>query len=222
MLGESFTTALSQYRSLEKRLDKNPILKEKYCHFMNEYETLGHMFKICSISEYNVINPSFFLPHHGVLNEKSTSTKLRVVFNGSSASDNVVSLNHLQMVGPTIQNDFFSMLIRFRSYKYVAGADISKMYRCVWVTPTQRPLQQIPWRPSPKHNVQVYQLNTITYGTAGASYLRIRCLQQLAYDHTDIFPTASKIIASHFYVDDLLTGDGNYGVARYLGMNLFL
>ena len=38
-------------------------------------------------------SPNFFMPHHGVLKETSSTTKLRVVFNGSEKSNNGVSLN---------------------------------------------------------------------------------------------------------------------------------
>ena len=91
---------------------------------MQEYEKLGHMTRIKTISHES---PPFNIPHHGVLRPNGTSTKLRVVFDGSVKSDSGISLNDCQMVGPVIQNDLFSILIRFRKWKYVVCADIQKM-----------------------------------------------------------------------------------------------
>lgn len=47
------------------------------------------------------------------------------------------------MAGPTIQQDLFSILTRFRLHKYVITADIEKMYRQVWIKPEDRKYQNI-------------------------------------------------------------------------------
>lgn len=112
----------------------------------------------------------YYMPHHGVIKETSATTKLRVVFNGSFPSTTGMSINDLQMVGPTIQQDLHSILLRFRQHQYVISADIAKMYRQILVQPNQRPLQRIFWRDDPSENLQIYELNTVIYGTASASF----------------------------------------------------
>ncbi|KAK9710480.1 hypothetical protein QE152_g25997 [Popillia japonica] len=62
------------------------------------------------------------------------------------------------------------------------------------------------WRSSPNDKVQMFNLSTVTYGTASASFLAIRALQQLALDEKEAFPIGSKIALRDFYVDDLITG----------------
>ncbi|KAK9736638.1 Pao retrotransposon peptidase [Popillia japonica] len=54
--------------------------------------------------------------------------------------------------------------------------------------------------------VQTYELTTVTYGTASASYLTIKALQQTAIAIKDSQPFGAEIILRYFYVDDLLTG----------------
>ena len=44
----------------------------------------------------------FYLPHHGVVKSTSTTTKLRVVFDGSAKSSSGISLNEKLMIGPRI------------------------------------------------------------------------------------------------------------------------
>ncbi|XP_072384596.1 uncharacterized protein [Diabrotica undecimpunctata] len=202
-LGESRQIAAKQFYHLERRFNSNPLLQQQYFEFMQEYIDMGHMSK-CSPSSSDKV--SYFLPHHPVIKEESSTTKLRVVFNGSSPSSSGVSFNNLQMVGPIIQSDLLSILLRFRQHTYVVSADIAKMYRQVLVNPEQRNLQQILWRFSPEEELSPYQLNTITYGTASASFLATRCLLQLSLESSGTNPKAAQIIRDDFYVDDLLTG----------------
>ena len=52
-------------------------------------------------------NKCFYLPHHCVFKEDSTTTKLRVVFDGSAKTTKGVSINDALMVGPVVQDYFF-------------------------------------------------------------------------------------------------------------------
>ncbi|XP_072380933.1 uncharacterized protein [Diabrotica undecimpunctata] len=201
-LGDSKSIALQRFYSLERKLQRNVQFRDLYISFMREYQDLGHMSQV----ETSNHTTQFFLPHHGVLKEDSLTTKLRVVFDGSCSSSSGWSLNDIQMVGPTIQNDLFHILLRFRQHTYVVSADICKMYRQVSIHPPQRNLQQILWREKPSDPLLEFQLNTVTYGTSSASYLAIRSIFQLALENMSASPASSKVIQNDFYVDDLLTG----------------
>uniref|UniRef100_V5GP91 Uncharacterized protein n=1 Tax=Anoplophora glabripennis TaxID=217634 RepID=V5GP91_ANOGL len=80
----------------------------------------------------------------------------------------------------------------------------------------QRDLQRILWRFASDQPIEHYRMNTVTYGTASAAYLAVRCLQQLGLENTVRFPEASKIISSDFYMDDLLSGCGTIEEAKKL------
>ncbi|XP_017797043.1 PREDICTED: uncharacterized protein LOC108578262, partial [Habropoda laboriosa] len=203
-LGQSRTQAKNRLLGMERRFSKNLELNRLYTEFMTEYNTLGHM---TQLTDQKVIctEPNFYLPHHAVFKQSST-TKIRVVFDGSAKGSSGVSLNDAQLVGPTVQSDLFSILIRFRKHRFVLSADIEKMYRQILVHPEHRNFQRILWRPSGNAPIKVYQLNTVTYGTASASFLATRVLKQIGLDHAHAFPAASRAIVNDFYVDDLLTG----------------
>ncbi|XP_059054462.1 uncharacterized protein LOC131848562 [Achroia grisella] len=126
VLGNSFHRAEHCLFSLERRLTSNLELRDMYSNFMTEYKSLGHM------SEYKqpeVDEKEYFIPHHGVMRDSSTSTKLRVVFNASSPTTSGVSYNDIQTIGPTVQDDLISILLRFRQHKYVLSADVEKMLK---------------------------------------------------------------------------------------------
>ncbi|XP_062533848.1 uncharacterized protein LOC134202877 [Armigeres subalbatus] len=54
--------------------------------------------------------------------------------------------------------------------------------------------------------LEVYQLATVTYGTACAPFLATRVLKQLCEDESERFPLASKAGTEDYNMDDLLSG----------------
>ena len=201
-LGDSYQRALQRFHSLERKFKKYPEIKAQYSDFMSEYLSLNHM----STLSQQVASKQYFLPHHCVLKLDSTSTKLRVVFDGSAKTSSGLSLNDVLCSGPTIQRKLFNTLLQFRCFKVALSGDICKMYRCVHVREPDDHLQCILWRNSPDEDIKPYKLNTVTYGTKPAAFLAIRAMHQLAADEEANFPLGAKILRRDFYVDDLLTG----------------
>lgn len=201
-IGDSLQMAIRRLLSLERKLNRNPQIKQQYHNFMCEYLELGHM---SIISGENSNNIKYYIPHSYVLKDSSITTKLRVVFDASCKSESGVSLNDCLRVGPVIQDDVFSIVLRFRKHNYVITADITKMYRQVYVDEDHRDLQRIVWRFSEDSEIQHFRLNTITYGTASASFLATRALQE-SVGFEKLYPEACRAIVSDFYVDDLISG----------------
>lgn len=197
-LGDSYNVAEKRLKQLERKLKNNLQLKQQYHNFIKEYEHLGHMTEIS--------RPVFgcYLPHHAVVRAASETTKLRVVFDASAKTTSGLSFNDIQHVGPVVQNDLFSILLRYRQHNFVVSADVEKMYRQILVDSTQRHLQLILWRDNPSEPIKIFQLNTVTYGTASAPFLSTRCLIQLSKECND--QTTAQILSDDFYVDDFLSG----------------
>jgi len=110
------------------------------------------------------------------------------------------------MVGPALQQDLTSILIKFRSWQYVLTADVAKMYRQVLIDQSQWQLQRILWRNNDNEDVKTFELATVTYGTASASFLAIRSLQEITKLEKANMPRGAARILTDFYVDDLVTG----------------
>ena len=91
---------------------------------------------------------SYYLPHHAVIKPESTTTKTRVVFNASYPTTNGKSLNDILFTGPCLQSDLISLILNWRFYKYVFNADITKMYRQIYVHKEHTPFQRILFRNS--------------------------------------------------------------------------
>lgn len=136
------------------------------------------MQEVGNLDEDSSNDQCYYLPHHAVRKETSTTTKFRVVFNDSCKTDTGVSLNDVLMIGPNLQEDLLSILARFRTFRIGITADITKMYRQVLIHPSQTPLQHILWRSSTQEPVKIYVLLTVTYGTCSASFQSSDCICQ--------------------------------------------
>jgi len=80
-LTASRVAAARMLSCMEARFAKDSHLQKSYTEFMDQYARLGHMSRVGPSDGRRGV---CYLPHHGVVKELSTTTKLRVVFNGST------------------------------------------------------------------------------------------------------------------------------------------
>ncbi|KAJ0169552.1 hypothetical protein K1T71_014737 [Dendrolimus kikuchii] len=205
--GRSREIAEIRLKSLEKRLSKNDSLRNNYHEVIDEYLQLGHM-RLLTKND-NKKDEAVYLPHHAVIRNDKTTSKVRVVFNASERNMKGVSLNDTLMVGPTLQADLRHIVMKWRVYPIALVADIIKMYRQVQISEEDTVFQRILWRSTPDKNIDDYELLTVTFGTAAAPYLAVRTLHQLAYDGKEKYPLAAEKVLNSFYMDDLMTGSYN-------------
>ena len=207
-LGDSKTAAMKQLRSLKRRLAADPKLGNEYSTRFQEHITLGHMSLIKEPSDHGGCH----LSHHPIVKASSSTTKTRIVLDGSMPTSTGLSLNDCLMVGPTIQDDLFTLLLRFRTYRYVVLADIEKMYLQFLVRDEDRDFQKVLWFDGDK--IVEYKLNVLIFGLASSPFLAIRCLHQLVHDEGNNFPIASKILKNDMYVDNMITDTNSLKEAR--------
>ena len=212
-LGDSRSQALSRYISNERSIIRRNIWKP-FQDVIEQYLQLGHA-EIIPASE-PVPQHTYYLPIHGVFKQSSTSTKLRVVFDGSALSTSGISLNQSLMVGPTLHPSLETILLKFRAYPVAITADISKMYREVGLVASDRDFHRFLWRPTPQQEIRDYRMTRVTFGVSASPYLAVRTLQQTAAEHGQGQPEAAQHIRSSFYVDDLLAGANSADAALKL------
>ncbi|XP_026462660.1 uncharacterized protein LOC113365282, partial [Ctenocephalides felis] len=182
-LGLSLQQAKRRFLHLEARFKRNSILKKQYSDFINEYIALGH----AAVTNFDHSGMHYYLPHHAVF--KRDSDKIRVVFDASAVTSTGNSLNDVLYTGPKLQQ-----------------TDIVKMFRQIRVRKEDQDLQRILWREGPNETLKCLKLTTVTYGTACAPYLAIRCLHKLICDEGSAYPLACAALRNDCYVDDLITG----------------
>ncbi|XP_008189419.1 uncharacterized protein LOC103311552 [Acyrthosiphon pisum] len=170
---------------------------------MREYQDSNHMEKVLPHDEHQ---PVIYIPHRHICRPTSTTTKLRVVFDGSSIMDSGLALNDYLLKGPKLQKDIICILINFRFSRYVFSADIKQMFRQMLIHHKYRPYQCILWRNELTGPVIPYRLNTVTYGMVTSPYQALRTLRQLSEDEEATYPVASKLLKRDFYGDKVMTG----------------
>lgn len=208
MIGESKQTALRRLQQTERRLERDPNLRAQYNDFMKEYIDLGHMKCIGEVTDPSLDEGKTvcYLPHHPVFKDSSSTTKVRVVFDGSAKTSTNYSLNEALLTGPTVQEELLDLMLRFRNHAIALVADVAKMYRQILVHEDDRSLQRILWRFDQSETVKVYELQTVTYGLAPSSFLATRVLKQLALDSGSKYKLATNAVLEDFYMDDFLSG----------------
>ncbi|GFW72736.1 integrase catalytic domain-containing protein [Trichonephila clavipes] len=122
-LGNSKDIAIRRLNSLWKRLSRDSRYLSLYAEFLKEYEELGHLERVVESSEPPT---HYYIPHHGVLRPEKLTTKLRIVFNGSSPTTTGISLNDILLKGE-VKEDVFETISRFRRHKFAFTTDIQKM-----------------------------------------------------------------------------------------------
>ncbi|XP_065074720.1 uncharacterized protein LOC135698603 [Ochlerotatus camptorhynchus] len=173
-IGDNRRTAVHLFRMLEGRLGRNSELAQQYRDFIDEYLALGHMKQVFDYQ--SPPSPCYHMPYHAVVREDSTTTKLRVVFDASCKTPEGPSFNDALMVGPTVQQEIRSIIMRSRIRRVMIIADAKQMYRQVLVYERDTPLLRIVWTPSLDQPLGTYELLTVTYGTASAPFLATRVL----------------------------------------------
>ncbi|CAI6345421.1 unnamed protein product [Macrosiphum euphorbiae] len=204
LLGDSKTTALQRYKSLELRLSRDQDLRHQYVEFMQDYVSNNHM-ELIPLDEKDTPY-NYYIPHHCVLRPESLTTKLRVVFNASATTTTGMSLNDHMYTGPKLQPDIQVVLLRARLWKHLFMADVKQMYRQIVVHPSDRNYLRIFWRFSLDSPIEEYRLCTVTYGTSAAPYQALRTVRELANVDGPKYPQAAKVLLHDTFVDDIITG----------------
>lgn len=205
-LAETRRPAERLLKAMERRGEQDSRFGELYRSFMKEYEDLQHMTAVSTSPDEDEQIHKCYLPHHGIFKEASSTTKLRVVYNGSQRTRSGESLNSHLLVGASLLPALTDVLLRWRWHRYALVSDIEKMYRQVLVHHDDRDFQRVFWRPDPTGPVREYRLNTVTYGLACAAFLAIRSLRQLAEDERQHYPRAATALLRDCYVDDVVSG----------------
>jgi hypothetical protein len=217
-LGDSYKIAHHRYAMLERKFNKNPVLFNEYKQYIDSFLEAKHI-RPATVEEINDTRHSYFMPHHAVFKESSTSTKIRVVFDASCETTNGFSLNNRLLIGPIIQSDIFTIIVRWRQYPIAFTADITKMYLQFWVHPEDAKYQRILWRENGE--IRQFVSHTITFGTASAPFQAIRLLHLIASEAKESAPLAAELLLNHFYVDDCAGGaeDELEAIEKYHQLN---
>ena len=125
-LPNNYYSSLAQFKTLERRLSKDPKLRERYAETIREDIRKGYVVTVEPHDPCKCSDGEWYLPHHPVVNPNKPG-KVRRVLNGASKFHGT-SLNKSLLVGPDLLQNLIFVLLRFRQYKYAVSADIEGMF----------------------------------------------------------------------------------------------
>ena len=204
-LGESRSQAVRRFQSLERSLHQKQRFHDVE-QVIQEYMDLKHAEAVPAQDLGKDPQDVFYMPIHVVYKEASTTTKVRAVFDASAKSSSGMSLNDTLMVGPTVHSQLVDVLLRFRTHKVALTADISKMYRAVELTPSDKDYHRFVWRKEPDQPLRDYRMTRATFGVAASCFAANLCVQRNATELSQEYPLAARVAQDSLYVDDALTG----------------
>ncbi|XP_057299541.1 uncharacterized protein LOC130630165 [Hydractinia symbiolongicarpus] len=136
-----------------------------------------------------------YLPHRPVLRDDKPSIKVRMVFDASSKSVGLASLNDCLYAGPSLTEPLYNVLLRFRSHKVAFIAEIEKAFLQISLHSTDRDFVRFIWLKD-LHNLSEQNIETAEIG--------IYRLSRVLF---------GKLLSS-LHVDDLTSGGATVNAAH--------
>ena len=111
-LPDNYYVSKNRLFSFKNKLEKNPKLRDDYAEVIENYIKEGIVEKVNDVESYNTPGDVHYLPHRAVVKDEKTSTKVRMVCDGSARSRNQASLNDVLYSGPCPL--LYDIILRFR------------------------------------------------------------------------------------------------------------
>ena len=175
----------------------------------------------------------YYLPHHGVVQQDHSTTKLCIVYDGSAKSTKSdYSLNDCLQVGPNFIPKLFNILIKFRSHPITITSDIEKAFLVIGISSSDRDVLRFLWLEDPMNpNSRVIHLRftRLVFGLRSSPAVLGAVISHHLKSYKTLYPTAKREIEDCFYVDDLITGASTveqgfelYQMAKHIMMEVGL
>ena len=217
-LPDKFNASLVQFKSLEKRLEKNLNLKTQYASSIRSDVEKGYVVPVSPHDSKNRSNREWYVPHHPVLNPNKPG-KVRRVLNGASKFHGK-SLNNSLLVGPDLLHNLLIVLMRFREQKYAISAETEGMFMQVGLLESDQCSLRFLWREDPTSHVSVIQYRRHIFGAKDSPTCANYALCRTAVDNQDHYPDAAYAELNNFYMDNYLGSVKNPETALMLSRTL--
>ncbi|XP_061512580.1 uncharacterized protein LOC133393142 [Anopheles gambiae] len=185
-LPESFAQALRRLQCLERKMERDAILKKWYHEEIAAYCQKGYA---QAIEGNNLLkdehNPKLnYIPHFAVINYNKPKPKPRLVFD-AAAKNNGISLNSQLLSGPDAVASLFGILIRFREGRVGISGDIKEMFHQVGIRQEDRCAQRFLYRSNPNDKPQIFEMKVMTFGATCSP----ACAQFVRNENAALFQT---------------------------------
>jgi len=127
---EHYNVCFNRLKHLQRRLIKDANLLKEYQSLISEQSKLGIIELTDDVEKPNK-SYVHYLTHHPIIKHDRSTTKVQIVYDGSTLTSDDVSLNDCLQVGPKMIPKLFNVLIQFRCHQITLVADIEKAFLMV-------------------------------------------------------------------------------------------
>ena len=161
--------------------------------------------------------PVFYIAHLAVVNPRSNSTPVRIVFN-SSQSHRGVSLNSCLAKGPDAYiNNLIGIILRWREEYVAFVGDLKKMFNSVHLKSLEQHCHRFLWRDmDTERQPDIYVMERVNMGDSPAPAISTEAVYKTANLFKDESPEAAEMLKKSSYVDDLIDSRLNKSEAMKL------
>ena len=195
--------ASNRFTKRLRKFSKDPTFEARYAAAVTEYIDAGYAEKVQTKVEPIDCN---YIPHQVVIKEESTSTKIRLVFDGSAAEKGKKSINDRLEKGPILQPVLNSILLRFRLHKIALTSDVRKMYLMIGIAEDDRDKLRFFWKNRETKEVEVYRSCVLPFGLRCSPFLAVGTVQHHLLKYEADYPSLVKEMIESTYIDDMMTG----------------
>ncbi|KAL0150932.1 hypothetical protein M9458_053851 [Cirrhinus mrigala] len=210
-LQNNFRVAKKRFEKLQKNLKADVTFYTKYRDVIEDYVQEG----ICEDVPKENSQPKkaeaveYYLPHHAVIREDKTTTKLRVVFDASSHEEGCPSLNDCLLTGPNLNPNLLDVLIKFRLHKIAFTADITKAFLQIALAEKEKDAVRFLWLhglPTDNKEVElrIMRMCRVVFGVSPSPFLLAATIKHHIQKKESEQPKAVKALSESLYVDDLI------------------
>ena len=190
--------------NVERKLSKDPVLKEKYEEIVKEQLDEGI---IETAPETPTGERTFYMPHKPVIREDTTTTKVRMVFDASARPHPLAnSINDCMYTGPPLQPLLWDIMIRTRMSTHILLADIQKAFLQIGIREQDRDAFRFLFNVNGTE--QNFRFTRVPFGAEASPFMLGATLQH-HYDQqpAELHETV-ETLRENTYVDNLMkSGD---------------
>ena len=189
--------------SLEKRLERTPVLEKRYKETISQHISKGYARKLSQNEIRNTSDVTNFISHHCVFNPKKPD-KVRAVFD-TGVKFKGVSLNDNLLKGPDLLNSLITILICFRLGKYAVIADIEQMFHQLRVRQNDQHALRFLWRTSKFENPVDYVVTVHLFSKNDSPCVTNYGFKKCTMDLSNNFDAKTvECVEKDFCMDDFL------------------
>jgi hypothetical protein len=216
-LPTNYKQAKARLKSTLRQLKQKPEYLKQYQAILDEQLSRGIIEIVTDPSKS--LGPVHYLPHRAVIREDHSTTKVRIVMDGSARPRSVIgapSLNECLYPGPILLNDLTGILLRWRQMPIVILADIEKAFLMVGVKPQDRDATRFLWVINAQEvdednllyeHCIVYRFTRVSFGLNCSPFLLNATIKQ----HLEFFDSdVSTKIQQNLYVDNVMIACDHY------------